>query len=108
MELMVKPHYKAGTKVQARSFDFMLEIPYDAPLGLMLPRIARVDHVNVLFSWSRSKKFCHTCGDGSHTKVQCRKPFDFNLASVAPLENPIMARAFPAGLAYSAANTHVI
>ena len=92
--LLVNEHFISGTKLANTSFDFILEIPFGSPQDLMIPRVAAIGHTNVLFSWSGSK-FCYRCGDGSHTKLQCPKPLDFHLGSVAPLEEPLMARAFP-------------
>ncbi|KAF8934177.1 hypothetical protein BGZ47_010468, partial [Haplosporangium gracile] len=92
--ILVKKHYVAGTTVRLSSFDFILEIPHSASKDLLIPRVAAVDSVNVLFSWSGSK-FCYRCGEESHSKIQCPKPLDFNLALTPALEEPMMARAFP-------------
>ncbi|KAK3836039.1 MAG: hypothetical protein JOS17DRAFT_788121 [Linnemannia elongata] len=92
--ILVNQHYMHGSSIQSLSFDFVLEIAHPAPKNLLIPRVAIVNDINVLFTWSGSK-FCFRCGDGSHTKIQCPKPLDFNLAGVAALEEPIMARAFP-------------
>ena len=92
--ILVNQHYMHGTSIQSLSFDFVLEIDHSAPKEMVIPRVAAVDSMNVLFTWSGSK-FCFRCGEGSHTKIQCPKPLDFNLSSAAALEEPIMARAFP-------------
>lgn len=92
--LAVNEHYLAGTRVLSSSFDFTLEIPFGTPQDFMIPRVAAVDNVNILFSWSGSK-FCYRCGDASHTKLQCPKPLDFSMCSTSPLEEPLMARVFP-------------
>jgi hypothetical protein len=92
--LLVNQHFVAGTTVSLSSFDFILEIPFGTSQDLMIPRVAAIDNVNTVFSWS-SSKFCYRCGEGSHSKLECPKPLDFYLASAAPVEEPIMARAFP-------------
>ncbi|KAG0052982.1 hypothetical protein BGZ90_006327, partial [Linnemannia elongata] len=92
--ILVNHHYMHGSSIRSRSFDFVLEIPHSSPQDLLIPRVALVDTMNVLFSWSGSK-FCYRCGEGSHTKPQCPKPLDFNLATTAALGEPIMARALP-------------
>ncbi|KAK5827446.1 hypothetical protein F5H01DRAFT_331492 [Linnemannia elongata] len=92
--MLVNHHYMHGSSIRSRSFDFVLEIPHSSPQDLLIPRVALVDTMNVLFSWSGSK-FCYRCGEGSHTKPQCPKPLDFNLATTAALGEPIMARALP-------------
>ncbi|KAG0292063.1 hypothetical protein BGZ97_005709 [Linnemannia gamsii] len=92
--LLANQHFVAGTTVPLSSFDFTLEIPFGVAQDFMIPRVATIDNANILFSWSGSK-FCYRCGSGSHTKLQCPKPLDFSLSSSAPLEEPLLARAFP-------------
>ncbi|KAG0363022.1 hypothetical protein BGX24_005013, partial [Mortierella sp. AD032] len=92
--LLVNQHFVAGTTVSLSTFDFILEIPAGSPQDFMIPRIAAVDNVNILFSWSGST-FCYRCGEGSHTKLQCPKPLDYSLGSTPALEQPLLARALP-------------
>ncbi|KAF9147951.1 mRNA-capping enzyme subunit beta [Linnemannia schmuckeri] len=92
--LLVNEHYVTGTIPKLSSFNFILEIPYSTSKDLKIPRVAAVDFINVLFSWSGSR-FCYGCGEDSHTKIHCPKPVNFNLALVPALEEPMMARAYP-------------
>ncbi|KAF8943678.1 mRNA-capping enzyme subunit beta [Haplosporangium gracile] len=64
--------------------------PHSTSKDLMIPRVAAVDSVNIPFSWSGSK-VCNRCGEDSHTKLQCPKPVNFNLALVPALEEPMTA-----------------
>ena len=72
--------------------DFVLDITHPQPDQIWIPRLANIEGINCLFTWSNMGEICYQCGADDHVKSRCTQQENYTRAPAIPA--PQYSRAF--------------